>query len=141
MYNYTLLCIIIHTAQHTYVGAPTVLARLIINITYPQQFVNRQITQNFQPSHFPLLCRFNKSKKNKKTFTKPLDKSVPLWYNVYRKRERETLNRKRDNNNERIHPHTAHQWQRSIWHHPFHPLLHRPRSSIRTHRLGYHQRY
>ena len=56
----------------------------------------------------------------------------------YRERERETLNRKRDNNNERIHPHTAHQWQRSIRHYPFHPLLHRARSSIRTHCLGYH---
>ena len=101
MYNY-------NTAQQPFIGAPTVLARLITSITYPQQFVNRQSAQIFNHFISHYCADSTNRKKNKKTFTKPLDKNVPLWYNKYRKRERETLDRKRDNNYERIHPHTAH---------------------------------
>ena len=75
MYNYTLLCIIIHTAQHTYIGAPTVLARLITIITYPQQFVNRQIAQTFNPliSHYCLVL--TNRKKIKKLLLNPLTRA------------------------------------------------------------------
>ena len=54
-----------------YIGAPTVLARLITSITYPQQFVNRQITQTFNPLISHYCAVLTNLKKIKKTFKNP----------------------------------------------------------------------
>ena len=75
MYNYTLLCITIHTAQHTYVGAPTVLARLITIIPHSQQFVNRQIAQTFNPLISHYCADSTNRKKIKKLLLNPLTRT------------------------------------------------------------------